>query len=58
MLRLADYQQPAAATAADASLRLAANLPGGPSDAAIRWLTSPQRPTSSGSPRHSGSAGT
>jgi hypothetical protein len=43
ILRLSDYQQPAAGTPGDSSLRLAGNLPGGPSDAAVRWVTSPQR---------------
>jgi hypothetical protein len=43
MLRLADYQQPGADTSADSNLRLVGALPGGPADAALRWLTSPQR---------------
>jgi hypothetical protein len=43
VLRLADYQQPTADSPADAGLRLAGDLPSGPSDAAVRWLTSPQR---------------
>jgi hypothetical protein len=43
VLRLADYQQPTAAASADGNLRLAGALPGGPSEAAVRWLTSPQR---------------
>lgn len=43
MLRLADYQQPAADISADSNLRLVGALPGGPAKAAVRWLTSPQR---------------
>ena len=44
MLRLAHYQAARrGARRGDSSLRLAGNLPGGPSDAAVRWVTSPQR---------------
>ena len=44
VLRLSDYQAPvAAAPAAAGSFRLAADLPTGPSDAAVRWLTAPSR---------------
>lgn len=41
VLRLADYQPPSAGNPADDQFRLAADLPGGPADAAVRWLTSP-----------------
>jgi hypothetical protein len=48
VLRLADYQAPAAADAAvdstaDSSFRLSGDLPSGPSSAAVRWLTAPSR---------------
>jgi hypothetical protein len=42
-LRLADYQQPAAALAGSNSFRLSGTLPDGPAKASVRWLTSPQR---------------
>ena len=43
VLRLSDYQAPVAAAPAAGSFRLAADLPTGPSDAAVRWLTAPSR---------------
>jgi hypothetical protein len=43
VLQLADYHQPAAEMPADPGLRLAGTLPGGPADAAVRWVTPPQR---------------
>jgi hypothetical protein len=42
VLRLADYQAPAAA-AVDGSFRLSGDLPAGPSSAGVRWLTAPSR---------------
>ena len=42
VLRLTDYQATAADTSTgDNDLRLSADLPAGPDDAAVRWLTSP-----------------
>lgn len=43
VLRLADYQEPMADTPADNNFRLAGDLPAGPADAAVRWLTAPER---------------
>jgi hypothetical protein len=41
-LRLADYRPPTAGTPAYNLFHLAADLPDGPPDAAVRWLTPPQ----------------